>query len=156
MALSYRLRLHAGPDGRPRWQADARCPGEVSFEELAADIEKQTTASRADIVAVLAALSSEASRRLRDGYIVRLGDLGTLRPTLSAPAAASKEDFEAVRARVRVRFKPGRLLRRALLDARIRPASEKAAIPSEKAAILEEKAAILAPAGGMEKVEPRA
>ena len=115
--LTYRLTHITRPDGREFWQAYARTEGVATLDDMARLIEKRTTVSRADILAVLAALSETAAEALEGGRIVRLGDLGSLRPTLSAKASDTREAFDARTVRLAARFKPGRAIRLALLDA---------------------------------------
>lgn len=58
--------------------------GEVTIETLTKGIERACTVNGADIRAVLYALVDQAVDALADGRIVRLGDLGSLRVTLSS------------------------------------------------------------------------
>lgn len=115
--LTYRLTHITRPDGRELWQAYARTEGVATLDDMARLIEKRTTVSRADVLAVVAALTETAAEALEDGRIVRLGELGSLRPTLSAKASDTREAFDARTIRLSARFKPGRAIRLALLDA---------------------------------------
>jgi predicted histone-like DNA-binding protein len=58
--------------------------GELTLAGMTKAIEKICTVSGADIRAVLYALVDVAVDSLADGTIVRLGDLGSLRVTLSS------------------------------------------------------------------------
>ena len=79
----------------------------LDLDDIAEGIEKTSTVSSADIKAVLDALQFEVIRALRAGNSVRLGDLGSFRPTLSSRAALSREAFTAANIKgVRVKFTP--------------------------------------------------
>lgn len=89
----------------------------IGLNDVAEQIEKQSTVSLADIKGVLDALQEVVLEAVADGYSVRLGDLGSFRPTISA--VKSREKLEDVSAddikAVRVRFTPAPALTRRLL-----------------------------------------
>lgn len=82
--------------------------GTMKIQAVAAEIEKRSTVSSADVKAVLDALQFEVKQALADGHTVRLGDLGSFRPTVAA--AYGSDEKEKVTARhishIRVRFTP--------------------------------------------------
>jgi predicted histone-like DNA-binding protein len=88
----------------------------IGLNDVAEQIEKQSTVSLADIKGVLDALQEVVLEAMADGYSVRLGDLGSFRPTISA--AKSREKQEDVSAddikAVRVRFTPAPALTKRL------------------------------------------
>ena len=88
----------------------------IGLNDIAEQIEKQSTVSLADIKGVLDALQDVTLEAIRDGYSVRLGDLGSFRPTLRA--AQTRETAEDVTATdikdVRVRYTPSVALTRRL------------------------------------------
>lgn len=87
----------------------------VGLDEVAEAIEKTSTVSSADIKAVLDALQYEIMRNLRAGNSVRLGDVGSFRPTLASRSTATAEEFTAANIKnVRVTFTPGSKLREML------------------------------------------
>ena len=87
----------------------------LSLEDLSDAITEVCTVTRHDIVAVLSALQEQIIRAILNGQSVRLGDLGSFRPTLSGTSAPTdKELTEAHIRRVNCRFTPGRLLRHGL------------------------------------------
>lgn len=67
--------------------------GEVTLEELASDIEENCTATSSDIQAVVDALRKRIIRYLKEGKIVRLGTLGSLRLSVSSAGAESEDKF---------------------------------------------------------------
>jgi len=68
---------------------------EISLDGLTKAIEKTSTVNGADIRAVLYAMVEEAVSGLSDGRIIRLGDLGSLRITLSSKGKATAEEVSA-------------------------------------------------------------
>lgn len=88
----------------------------IGLNDVAEQIEKQSTVSLADIKGVLDALQEVVLEAMADGYSVRLGDLGSFRPTISA--VKSREHVEDVSAddikAVRVRFTPAPTLTKRL------------------------------------------
>ena len=90
----------------------------VTLEQVVKRIEKSSTVSSADIKAVLDALQFEVIQSLQDGKSVRLGDLGSFRPTISSRSAESAETFLPSNIkRVRVQFSPsGTMLEEMSLD----------------------------------------
>lgn len=93
----------------------------IGLNDVAEQIEKQSTVSLADIKGVLDALQEVVLEAVADGYSVRLGDLGSFRPTLRA--AKSREKQEDVSAddikAVRVRFTPSPALTKKLLPSNV-------------------------------------
>lgn len=88
----------------------------IGLNDVAEQIEKQSTVSLADIKGVLDALQEVVLEAMADGYSVRLGDLGSFRPTISALKSREKqEDVSAddIKA-VRVRFTPAPTLTKRL------------------------------------------
>ena len=92
---------------------------EMSLEALTKAIEKTSTVSGADIRAVLYAMVEEAVSGLSDGRIIRLGDLGSLRITISSEGKDTPEEVTAASVKkAGVIFTPGKLLREMLHHAK--------------------------------------
>jgi len=92
---------------------------EITLEGLTKSIEKKCTVSGADIRAVLYALVDQATMGLAEGRIIRLGDLGSLRITLSSEARDKPEQVTgAAVKRTGVIFTPGKKLQDMLKSAR--------------------------------------
>lgn len=89
----------------------------VSIDQVAELIESESTVSLADIRAVLTSLEKVVIRTLKDGRSVRLGDIGSFRPTISCAKAKqnAREVTDADIERLRVRFTPGSKMSRSLL-----------------------------------------
>ena len=76
----------------------------VTLNEIGARISESCTVTLHDVKAVLSSLQTQIVYALRDGKSVRLGDLGSFRPTLVAKpqaeeAKVSGADVEVVRCR---------------------------------------------------------
>ncbi len=70
--------------GDKKYYASAVMQGEMTLDKLTKNIEKVSTVSGADIRAVLYAMVDVMKDALADGKIVRLGDLGSLRVSISS------------------------------------------------------------------------
>ncbi|MDY4030279.1 MAG: DNA-binding protein, partial [Alloprevotella sp.] len=69
---------------------------------------KTCTVTEHDVKAVLSALQEQVIYSLSDGHSVRLGDLGSFRPTLSVYTFDTPEEVTAAGIKhVRTRFTPG-------------------------------------------------
>ena len=81
--------------GEKKFYASPVMDGEMTLADLTKAIEKISTVNGADIRAVLYALVDVAVDSLSDGKIVRLGDLGSLRMSLSSEGKAKASDVTA-------------------------------------------------------------
>ena len=63
----------------------------LTLADIVVLIEKRSTVSSPDIKAVLDALQFEIIQALKNGYSVRLGDLGSFHLTISSNGMATKE-----------------------------------------------------------------
>lgn len=116
MSIKYKIikRGQSGVvgDGEKKYYASAKMTGEADIDELTDDIEKISTVSGTDIRAVLYALVDVAVDELADSNIVRLGDLGSLRVSLSSSGYSSPGEVNASAVKgVKVIFSPGKKLK---------------------------------------------
>lgn len=81
--------------GQQKFYATPVQDGELSLDALTTAIEKSCTVNGADIRAVLYALVDAAVANLSESRIIRLGDLGSLRISLSSKGEAKAEDVDA-------------------------------------------------------------
>ncbi|MBL1410682.1 HU family DNA-binding protein [Sphingobacterium faecale] len=65
--------------------------GEKNLDELAADIAHSSSLTEADVYAVLQSLVREIPRAIADGYIVRLGNLGSFRMSINSSGSHSAD-----------------------------------------------------------------
>jgi predicted histone-like DNA-binding protein len=94
--------------GEKKFYATPVMDGELTLPELTKAIEKICTVSGADIRAVVYALVDVAVDSLADGTIVRLGDLGSLRVSISSEGKATIEEVNAAAVKgASVIFTPG-------------------------------------------------
>lgn len=78
--------------GIKKFYASASSTGEMTLTKLTKRIEQTSTVSGADIRAVLYAMVETMQDALEDGQIVRLGDLGSLRISISSNGEETAED----------------------------------------------------------------
>ncbi|MDY3351405.1 HU family DNA-binding protein [Riemerella anatipestifer] len=119
MSIKYKTIQKAQPGvaggGDKKFYASPVYQGEKTLEGLTKDIEKISTVSGADIRAVLYALVDVMQNSLSDGQIVRLGELGSMRVSLSSEGKAKEEEVtSAVIRNTKVLFTPGSDLKKML------------------------------------------
>lgn len=103
--------------GTKQYYASANFDGEQTLEGLTRSIEKISTVSGADIRAVLYALVDIMTDSLSDGRAVRLGELGSLRVSLSSEGRATADEVNASAIKnARVIFSPGKSIKNMLLS----------------------------------------
>ena len=119
MAIKYNVIEKGEPGvkggGTKRFYASAITAGESDIEVLTSRIEKISTVSGADIRAVLYALVDVMTDELAEGRIVRLGELGNMRVSLSSEGMAKPEEVTAANiTNTRILFAPGNMLKNML------------------------------------------
>ncbi|GET23942.1 HU family DNA-binding protein [Prolixibacter sp. NT017] len=98
--------------GTKKYYASPQMNGELDLEDLTKAIEKISTVSGADIRAVVYAMVDVMKDSLANGRIVRLGDLGSLRVSISSEGKATAEEVNASTIKgARVLFSPGKELK---------------------------------------------
>ena len=99
MAIKFKVIERGQPGvaggGVKKFYANPVSDGEITLTELTKQIERACTVNGADIRAVLYALVDVATDNLANGTIVRLGDLGSLRTSLSAEGKEKAEEVNA-------------------------------------------------------------
>lgn len=110
MAIQYFLVERPNPLDRTapkKFYAVSKKRGSMGLEGLAERIADATTASKADTILVLMALSTQLNQLLSEGYSVKLDGLGTFRVTLNGIGADTLEEFGTHLIRgPRIRFRP--------------------------------------------------
>jgi predicted histone-like DNA-binding protein len=95
--------------GEKKFYASANSSGEMTLAGLTKSIEKISTVSGADIRAVLYAMVDVMQDALANGQIVRLGELGSLRVSISSEGKATAEEVNSSAIRgAKVVFTPGK------------------------------------------------
>ncbi|AFR35256.1 HU family DNA-binding protein [Riemerella anatipestifer] len=119
MSIKYKTIQKAQPGvaggGDKKFYASSVYQGEKTLEGLTKDIEKISTVSGADIRAVLYALVDVMQTSLSEGRIVRLGELGSMRVSLSSEGKAKEEEVTSAAVKsAKVLFTPGSDLKKML------------------------------------------
>lgn len=87
----------------------------MGIRELCKKVAHATTATPSDVKAVIDAMEYEIVEAVKDGKSVRLGTLGSFRPTISSEGAESEATFAANMIKsVNVRFTQGAEMKKAL------------------------------------------
>lgn len=101
--------------GEKKFYASTKLDGELTLAGLTRAIEKISTVSGADIRAVLYALIDVMTDSMADGKIIRLGELGSLRVSISSTGEATLEDVKSTSIRsAKVIFTPGKEIKHML------------------------------------------
>lgn len=96
------------PDEEPKAYAKSQITRELTLKELSRRVASQTTASRADVSAVLISTVENMIEGLRVGEQVDFGDLGKFRLQISSRAAETADKFSATNITgVNIQFVPG-------------------------------------------------
>ena len=104
-------------DASPKFYGHVQANGEVNLREMAERIQQTCTVHKSDVFAVLVALEDTITDALKNGEIVRLGDLGTLQIGISSKGALTEEDYNtALIKRAKINFRPGKVLANALTN----------------------------------------
>lgn len=119
MAIKFKVIERGQPGvaggGEKKFYATPVMDGELTLTGLTKAIEKICTVSGADIRAVLYAMVDVAVDSLADGTIVRLGDLGSLRISMSSEGSSSADEVKASSIRgASVIFTPGTRIKETL------------------------------------------
>ena len=105
--------------GKKKFYASPVHGREMTLDALTKAIEKTSTVNGADIRAVLYAMVEESVLGLSEGRIIRLGDLGSLRITLSSEGKEKEEMVNAQSVKkAGVIFTPGTKLKEMLDNAK--------------------------------------
>ena len=109
--------------GPMKYYASPVLDGETDLYQLCQEIEQVSTVSEADIMAVLTSLVNIVPNKLTQGKIVRLGDLGSLRPSLASHGMNKEEEVNANSIKGnRVLFAPGKRIQKVMKGAEYKKA----------------------------------
>ena len=112
-------------EAAPKYYAHVQANGDTNLREMSERIQQTCTVHKSDVFAVLVALEDVITEALKNGEIVRLGDLGTLQIGISSKGAVTEEDFsDALIHKARINFRPGSALLGALTNltfAKVKP-----------------------------------
>ncbi len=120
--INYKVRSAKTPRmEKPVYYPVAVVSSPLTLQDVAEEIEKYCMLTVPDIIAVVTALESSIVSHLSKGHSVRLGYLGSFRPTIAAKQVrSSREEVKASDIkRVRCRFTPSVALKRTLSKDRL-------------------------------------
>ena len=125
MSINFKVRQRGQPGvtggGEKKFYATPVLDGEMTLPEMTTAIEKICTVSGADILAVLYALVDVSINNLSNGTIIRLGELGSLRPSLSSGGKATEAEVNANSIKyANVLFTPGSRIKDMLATAKFK------------------------------------
>ena len=104
-------------ESEPKFYAQAKMSGEVSLREMCDRIQQSCTVTKADVHAVLVAMEDVFVDALKGGEIIRLGDLGTFRVSLSSKGSLTEKEYtSSLITKSRIIFRPGSVLSDALTN----------------------------------------
>ena len=102
-------------EASPKFYAQAQARGDIGIRDMAARIQAVCTVHKSDVYAVLIALEDVVSESIQNGEIVRLGDLCTLRVSLTGKGAPTEDEYSpSLIQRAKINFRPGKVLAGAL------------------------------------------
>lgn len=113
--VSYRvIGRHSIPgdkESQIKYYASVNSRGDISTNEMAQRMQVECTLTKADIVAVLAALENVIVDSLKNGEIVRLADLGYLSIGINSKGVPMEKDFNSTLIKgAHIKFRPGKAL----------------------------------------------
>lgn len=92
-----------------KFYASALTAGTTDFKKMSKRIANQCTVRAADCMAVLTALEENIITDLEDGVIVHMGDLGTLRVSISSGGKDTSDEVTSQDVKkARLLFRPGK------------------------------------------------
>ena len=104
-------------ESEPKYYPQIIVNGDVSVREMCERIEQNCTVTKADVQAVFVAMENVIADALKKGEIIRLGDLGTLRVSLSSKGALTEKEYtSSLITKSRIIFRPGSILSEALAN----------------------------------------
>ena len=96
MAIHYKVVSRGEPGvkggGKKKFYAQVVTDGEVSVDEIVAEIEKFSALSEPDIRGVIVALENVIQNKLADSKIVRMDKIGSFYPSLSSTGSEKEEE----------------------------------------------------------------
>ena len=121
MAVKYKVIAKGQPGvkggGKKQYYASIVNQDIQGIDKITEEVEKASTVNGADIRAVLYGAVEAINGFLEDGDIVRLGDLGSFRLSLSSTGEAKPEDVTVNSINgARIIFTPGTMLKKLLAN----------------------------------------
>lgn len=98
MAILYEVKERKNPQnpGAPgKYYPNVVRTQNITMNALAKEIAETNTLSRAEVTAVITLVLDHMTKHLKNSNGIRLGELGTLYPTLKGSGAPTAEEFNA-------------------------------------------------------------
>lgn len=122
--------------GEQKYYATPVYTGETNLRNLGDELSARSTVTKTDAIAVLTGLVDLIAERLKNGDIVRLGDLGSFRISVSSSGEDTAEQVSSRSIRKnRVNFRPAQELQNALSDLSFEKVRDITANPVEEEAL---------------------
>ena len=116
--VKYKVVARINPQDKEeekRYYPCAKSMGELTMDDLCKQIEKNCTLTSTDIMAVLNATDEVMREQLANSMIVRVGNLGHMRLSLSGKGALTPEKFTVGHiTKARIIFTPSKATKKAL------------------------------------------
>lgn len=123
----------AASGGPQKYYAIPVYSGEISLSQMGRKLSASSTVTKTDAVAVLSGLTDLIAEELKDGKIVRLGELGSFRISLNSNGEESVENVSSRSIKkARVLFKPGKEFADNLVGLSFEKAKQITANPDEE------------------------
>jgi predicted histone-like DNA-binding protein len=127
MSILYKVLPKKNPQdllAPEKYYATAIADGIIDLDLLAELIADQCTVTEADCYAVLISLEKKIIRELGQGRIVKVGRLGNFKVGLSSEGMATADDVSSSSIKkTKILFRPGKRMRRLLVDTTFRKSS---------------------------------
>jgi len=109
------------PDEPKKFYPLVKSTGTVDVRAISDELSDASTLNSVDIRAVLFGLEKSLLKYLQEGYIVKFGDLGTFRTSVSGTGAATSEELSASSVKkIRIIFTPSPILKRTVSTAGVK------------------------------------
>lgn len=109
------------PDDPKKFYPLVKSTGTIDVRTISEELSDASTLNSVDIRAVLFGLEKSLLKYLQDGYIVKFGDLGTFRPSVSGTGADTADELTASSVtKKRILFSPSPLLKRTVATAPVK------------------------------------
>lgn len=113
-------------ESEPKYYPQLIMSGDVSLREMCERIEQACTVTKADVQAVFVAMENVVIDALKRGEIIRLGELGSLRLSVSSKGALTEQKYNpSLITQKRIIFRPGSILSEALANLSFEKLAEK-------------------------------
>ena len=111
--LKYKIKVNINGSSQEKYVARMQVGEKIDFERIAEMIEKRSTVSNSDILAVLSELETVMCWVMEEGHPVTLGLLGTFYPSMTAKACDNPKDVtKDTITKFKCIFKPSKYLKK--------------------------------------------